>query len=173
LIDMPIRNTSISIIDIRNALNEVITDKVGLVYVTLEKQHFYSSDGKDRIWTAAMGYATIMNALELLNETHPGINLKLVSPYEWKTHFGVIVPTTTSRKAKATNSSVKKLRKELTRDRVLSIYKDADIFGSRGGLKDGRSDALLIARYEYELQRGIKRRENVLSDSGADSHVED
>ncbi len=40
-----------------------------------------------------------------------------------------------------------KKRKEITAKRCLELYPSADIYGSRGGLKDGRADALMIAHY--------------------------
>jgi len=40
-----------------------------------------------------------------------------------------------------------KIRKMTTAARALELYPGADIYGPKGGLKDGRSDALMIAHY--------------------------
>ncbi len=46
---------------------------------------------------------------------------------------------------KATASQKSKIRKETTAARCLELYPNADIYGPRGGLMDGRADALMIA----------------------------
>lgn len=40
--------------------------------------------------------------------------------------------------------------KKAIADSLLSLYPSADLYGPRGGLKDGRSDALGIANYIYQ-----------------------
>ncbi len=50
---------------------------------------------------------------------------------------------------KATASQKLKIRKKITATRCLSLYPGARIFGPKGGLIDGRTDALMIAHAIY------------------------
>jgi hypothetical protein len=63
-------------------------------------------------------------------------NLNLPTPQAWKKHFGL-------KKIKGEKS----LSKETIAEKCLELYPEAPLYGPRGGLKDGRSDAILIARY--------------------------
>ena len=45
----------------------------------------------------------------------------------------------------ATSAQKSKIRKATTAARALELYPDAPLYGPRGGLLDGRSDALMIA----------------------------
>ena len=62
-----------------------------------------------------------------------GLPLDLVQPKAWQKHFGV------SAKGKAIKQNVAEI--------AIRLFPTAEIYGSRGGLLDGRSDALLIAAY--------------------------
>lgn len=46
---------------------------------------------------------------------------------------------------KATAAQKSKIRKETTAKRCIELYPKAEIYGPRGGLMDGRADALMIA----------------------------
>jgi hypothetical protein len=63
-------------------------------------------------------------------------NLQLPTPQAWQKHFGL-------KKIKGEKS----LSKETIAAKCLELYPDALLYGPRGGLKDGRSDAILIARF--------------------------
>ena len=70
-----------------------------------------------------------------------GLSPIKVLPKVWQRVVGVSIPS-------KTNSRDRKL---ITADRCLELFPDAEIYGPKGGLKDGRSDALLIAHYGYLL----------------------
>lgn len=66
-----------------------------------------------------------------------------VQPKEWQKVCGIkfVYPP------KATAPQKSRIRKETTAAMVLELYPDAPIYGPRGGLMDGRADALMIAHY--------------------------
>lgn len=45
-----------------------------------------------------------------------------------------------------------KAKKKQIAEKCLELYPEADLYGPRGGFKDGRSDAILIARYLFDLK---------------------
>lgn len=69
-------------------------------------------------------------------------DVQLESPQAWQKHFKL-------KKAKGEKS----LSKQQIADRCLALYPDAPLYGPRGGLKDGRSDAILIARFLYDQKQ--------------------
>ena len=66
-----------------------------------------------------------------------------VPPKTWQKETGIVFPKGCPPKA----------RKHLVAKRVLELFPDAKITGPRGGLLDGRSDALMIAYYMQLLHR--------------------
>lgn len=66
-----------------------------------------------------------------------GIKYRLVSSAAWQGHFQL-------------TGGDKDSHKQRIMDKCRSMYPDVNYFGSRGGLKDGRSDAILISRYYFE-----------------------
>ena len=70
-----------------------------------------------------------------------------VRPKAWQKEIGVIVPATMSGPGNAAK------RKKFIKDNVASIalrlYPKAELHGPKGGLLDGRSDALMIAHYGF------------------------
>lgn len=62
-----------------------------------------------------------------------GLPLDLIQPKAWQKHAGVIAKGKDIKQAVA--------------DICARVYPSAEIYGPQGGLKDGRSDALLIASY--------------------------
>jgi crossover junction endodeoxyribonuclease RuvC len=67
-------------------------------------------------------------------------NLQLHMPQSWQKHYGL-------KKEK----SEKSLSKEAIAKKCLEIYPEAQLYGPRGGPKDGRSDAIIIARFALNL----------------------
>lgn len=65
-----------------------------------------------------------------------GIDYDLVKPKEWQKVCGV------------TRQGEEDM-KQATARRALELYPDAKIYGPRGGLLDGRADALMIAHYRF------------------------
>lgn len=60
-----------------------------------------------------------------------------VPPKRWQKTCGVIFP----------KGTVSATRKHITAVRALELYPEAKLYGPRGGLIDGRADALMIAHY--------------------------
>ena len=83
--------------------------------------------------------------LGLLEATMHGMfrDIEYVQPKAWHKACGI----TFLYPFGATAEQKKKCRKEQVAEMALQLYPDAKIFGPRGGLKDGKSDALMIAHY--------------------------
>ena len=82
----------------------------------------------------------------LVHLQHP--NVEYVQPKTWQKVCGVsfVYPEGASAAFKS------RLRKQFTAARCHELYPDAWIYGPRGGLLDGRSDALMIAHYLRETK---------------------
>jgi hypothetical protein len=74
-----------------------------------------------------------------------GIGVDLVRPKAWQKAVGI-----PAFKAKTATAIKKKTIAEV----ALRLYPTADLFGPRGGLLDGRSDALMIAHFMYLKYEG-------------------
>lgn len=72
-------------------------------------------------------------ALTLLECLLPGQKIHRVQPKRWQKEVGITA------KGKAIKKAVASLAHEL--------YPEAELYGPRGGLMDGRADALMIAHY--------------------------
>lgn len=79
-------------------------------------------------------------------------NLVHVRPIEWQEHFGVTMCK--KDKEDLTPAQVTKIHKKKIADKAQEIYPEAELYTKRGALKDGRADALLIARYLFETNLG-------------------
>lgn len=73
-----------------------------------------------------------------------------VRPNEWQKHFGLTMSK--EDKEGMSKGEVTKLHKSNIASKVLELYPDSRelLTGARGGLKDGRADAIMIARYLFE-----------------------
>ena len=72
-------------------------------------------------------------ALAIANLGTSGSDVQQVTPKVWQKYIGVTV------KGKAIKQEVAKI--------AASLYPNATLYGKKGGLLDGRSDALMIAHY--------------------------
>lgn len=84
----------------------------------------------------SFGYAlgTIAGVLSAL-----GIPFLLIRPQVWQSHFKL---ETTSKDSKA--------HKQEIANRAKKHFPEASLYGPKGALRDGRSDALMIAQYGHE-----------------------
>jgi len=102
-------------------------------YVALEHVHsLYGMSAKSNFTFGGMFWRarTILDCLG-----HP---FELVQPKAWQQAVGI--------PAKKDRDPQDEL-KRLVADRAHELYPDAQLYGPRGGLMDGRSDALMIAHY--------------------------
>jgi len=60
-----------------------------------------------------------------------------VQPKVWQKGCGIIFPKGTKKPDK----------KKITAEKALELYPNADVYGPMGGLKDARTDSLMIAHY--------------------------
>lgn len=103
------------------------------VYIALEHVHsLYGMSAKSNFTFGGMFWRakTILDCV-----AHP---YKLVTPKVWQQAVGV-----PAKKDRPVDTPLKTIVAEIAH----GLYPTADIFGPRGGLLDGRSDALMIAHY--------------------------
>ena len=70
-----------------------------------------------------------------------GMPYDMIQPKKWQSTVGIKVPTQFKGPVRA------KRLKQATADKCDQLYPGCNIYGPKGGLKDGRSDALMIAHY--------------------------
>ena len=111
----------------------------------LEKVGAMPGQGVTSMFSFGETYGSIKSIASIKSE-----KLLLVRPNEWQKYFGL----TMSKKDKEgmSKGEVTKLHKSNIANKVLELYPDAReaLTGPRGGLKDGRADAIMIARYLFE-----------------------
>jgi len=98
--------------------------------VYLEKVHSMPGQGVASMFSMGYGYGLWIGILAALK-----IPYNLVIPQQWKK---VMLSGMTSEDKQNKKTSI---------IRAQQLYPDAKIFGTRGGGKDGRAEALLIATY--------------------------
>lgn len=91
--------------------------------------------------TSMFSFGETFGILRGLAETRTRYNVTYPTPTTWQKHFGI-----------KNETKEKKDLKLLIAKKAMELYPDANLYNERGTLKDGRSDALLIARYLYETQ---------------------
>jgi len=70
-----------------------------------------------------------------------GMPYDMVQPKKWQSTVGIKVPIKFKGPERA------KRLKKATAEKCEQLYPGCDIYGPKGGLKDGRSDALMIAHF--------------------------
>lgn len=96
------------------------------VHVYIEKVHSMPGQGVRAMFSMGEGYGLWRGIVAAL-----GMPYTLITPQSWK------------------KAMMKGMGKEKAAScyRAQQLYPDVELFGSRGGAKDGRGDALLIAEY--------------------------
>jgi len=108
----------------------------GAAYVAIEDVHsIFGASAKSNFQ-----FGRNLGMVEALAHLH-SLDVEYIQPKAWQELCGIkfIYPK------KATANAKLKIRKEATAARCLALYPGAKIFGPRGGLMDGRADALMIA----------------------------
>ena len=128
VIDMPTKtHNKKQKIDGENLSNLLL----GVSYAFIEDVGTRPKQGIVSAFSFGQGLGTIIGVCNALK-----IQTTLIKPQAWQGHFGLTTGTinkTTKKREIATLCS--------------SLYPQAPIKGPRGGILDGRSDAILIARY--------------------------
>jgi len=115
-------------------LNNAILSKEKFI-VALEQPQPMKTSGTKNAFASGMNYRDIINALELISSMTNCYIFKIVPPATWKKFLKLEIKGTAEEK------------KQTTADFVNQNFFDPDIYGCRGGLLDGRSDAIAIAEY--------------------------
>lgn len=124
------------------AITMAMHKRYGIHMIGLEKVHaiFGTSAGSN----FKFGYN--VGAINALMET-TGIGIDLITPKTWQKGIGIV-----SQKPPRKPPQLKKAIAAV----ALRLYPNASILGPRGGILDGRSDALMIAHYLALKYGGLK-----------------
>ena len=101
------------------------------MFIGIEKVHAMPGEGVKSSFSFGERVGELKGILSTLDFDN---NTEWIQPQTWQKHIN----TDSNRGKKA------------IADSLLSLYPSADLYGPRGGLKDGRSDALGIANYIYQ-----------------------
>ena len=101
------------------------------VFIGIERVHAMPGEGDQSSFSFGERVGELKGILSTLDFDN---NTEWIPPQTWQKHIN----TDSNRGKKA------------IADSLLSLYPSADLYGHRGGLKDGRSDALGIANYIYQ-----------------------
>ena len=101
------------------------------MFIGIERVHAMPGEGVKSSFSFGERVGELKGILSTLDFDN---NIEWILPQTWQKHIN----TDSNRGKKA------------IADSLLSLYPSADLYGPRGGLKDGRSDALGIANYIYQ-----------------------
>jgi hypothetical protein len=108
----------------------------GVQFITLEKVG--SRPRQSGVFTFGMSQGIVVAVARMLD-----IPIQMVRPQDWQDLHGL----------KNGEKDTKKKKAQIA-EKALTFYPDANLYGPKGGLRDGRSDALLIARWGYLQKSG-------------------
>jgi len=100
--------------------------------IMLEKVGPMQLGGLTSAWNFGCNVCTIRTVLACTR-----LGYDTVPPKTWQKEVGVVIPPKTPPAKK----------KKITEAVAIRLFPNAEIYGSKGGLIDGRSDALMIAHY--------------------------
>jgi len=133
---IPLKQDSRQVFD-ANALSEWLRPYAPDIQVAaIENVSSRSGQGVKSVFSLGGAFWALKAVLEC-----NGINYGLLPPKTWQEHYGLVF--------KAGMSSDE--RKELISESCQQYYDRSILLGPQGGLKDGRSDSLMISRYLFEV----------------------
>ena len=128
--DCPLINGEYDYFGMWKALQDASWNGAAQTVVTMEKVHAMPNDGRCSAFSFGVGYGAWLAIAGMLRLTP-----NLVSPQAWKRTMLAGVPNDKQAEAKA-------LKQRFQGHEICS-----QLHGPRGGLRDGRVDALLLAEY--------------------------
>lgn len=114
--------------------------------IALEKVSAMPGQGAVAMFTFGKLYGAIKAVSDIKAETVYDIR-----PTEWQKHFN-LTKSKADKEGKTKSDLVKQHKIDIA-NKVLELYPEAELYTKRGALKDGRADAILIARYLFETQQ--------------------
>lgn len=126
---------------ILTSLKITLKQHAGPVYIALEEVHSLGGMSAKSNFTFGGMYWRARTILDCLEHRY-----ELVTPKKWQA--AVNVP---AKKDRDPNDELKKIVARMAHE----LYPEASIYGPRGGLLDGRSDALMIAHYLRLKHTGV------------------
>lgn len=127
----PIKQDLRSVLDAKTLHQKLLPYSDKIAICALEHVSSHTGQGVKSVFTFGESLGAIKGVLESL-----GINYFLVTPKTWQDEFGL-----------AGLTKDKDIHKENIFKKSMEFYPDVSYHGPRGGLRDGRSDAMLICRY--------------------------
>lgn len=115
-----------------STIRSLITQNL-ITLVALEEVHSMPKQGVKSTFTFGTNYGMIQGMLQALD-----VPYILVKPQIWQKKL--LIPAKSDKKKIASI--------------ILNIYPDAPLYGTRGGLLDGRSDSLCLAHYAKLYHKG-------------------
>jgi len=116
--------------DIVDRMSEALAGVRGNAFATIEQQQSMADQGRASIFTTGQGYGEYIGALKALKVPH-----QTVRPQDWMKCLRI------------PGGMELRERKMVIAKRVAAMFPDAKLYGPKGGLRDGRSDALGIAAF--------------------------
>ena len=101
------------------------------MFIGIERVHAMPGEGVKSSFSFGERVGELKGIISTLDFDN---NTEWIPPQTWQKHI---------------NTDLNRGKKAIA-DSLLSLYPSADLYGPRGGLKDGRSDALGIANYIYQ-----------------------
>lgn len=129
----PIKQDNRKVLDAKLLFRNLLPYKDNVSVCVLEFVSSHSRQGVKSMFSFGEIVGAIKGVLESL-----GINYRMVTPITWQKSFDL--------------TGKNKTKDEHKQDIMIlsqSFYPNIEYHGSKGGLKDGRSDSLLIARYGF------------------------
>lgn len=123
--------------DSRKVLDAKVIAKIlgpyvkNITWCVLESVNSRSAQGVKSVFSFGERFGALKGVLESL-----GVNYHMTAPVVWQKHFDL-----TGKKEDLGEHKINIMKK------CRGFYPDIEYHGPKGGLKDGRSDALLLARY--------------------------
>ena len=114
------------IAEMRSTRSEPVT------HILVENVHAMPGQGVTSMFSFGKSFGIILGVTGVL-----GIAVEMVPPQKWQKLFGIGKDTKGDAVSKAAR-----------------LFPDAELYGPRGGAKDGRADALLVAEYGRRILIG-------------------
>lgn len=124
-------------------LREIFTPYIDSIVVScIELVSDRTGQGTTSIFSFGENFGALQAFVESL-----GVKVLYVPPGNWQSYFGLKLKSGTSAGLPLTKSQVKKEKKAMNARYAQRIHPEVTYTGPRGGIKDGRADAVLITEF--------------------------
>jgi len=113
-------------------IRDIISTHGEPTMITVEKVHAMPGQGVTSMFTFGQRLGELEGMLQTLN-----LPYELTPPKTWQKSCGIVMP----------KGATKATKKKHTYSSISKTYPDAELTGSKGGILDGRCDALGLAHH--------------------------